>query len=132
VQRATTLSVSIAAAPGDVYRFVSNAENLPAWAPAFCKSVVRSGDAWSVEAADGQRVTLRFAPDNPFGVLDHDVTLAPGAVVHVPMRVVSNGQGSELLFTLFRAAPTSDAEHGEDVRRVTADLLRLKSVLEGA
>lgn len=34
------------------------------------------------------------------GLLDHDVELESGMVVHNPMRVVPNGEGSEFMFTL--------------------------------
>ena len=37
-----TLSVSIGCDPAKVYEFVSNPENLPKWAKAFCKAVKKS------------------------------------------------------------------------------------------
>ena len=44
-----TLSISIDCQPARVYEFVSNPENLPKWAKAFCKSVTKSNDDWIME-----------------------------------------------------------------------------------
>ena len=71
-----------------------------------------------------------FAEKNDFGVLDHYVTLASGVEVYVPMRVVPNGSGSEVIFTLFKTPEMSDKQFAEDAGMVQRDLRTLKSVLE--
>ena len=101
VPTSRTLSVSINCDPKQVYEFVSNGANLSRWATAFCKSVKPSKDGWLVETPQGP-VTLRLVPKNVLGVLDHYVSPLPGVEVFVPMRVVPNGEGSEVTFTLFR------------------------------
>ncbi len=54
--------------------------------------------------ADGPlgRVKVRCVERNDFGVLDHDVVLESGVTIHNPIRVVPNGAGSEVTFTLLR------------------------------
>jgi hypothetical protein len=91
--------------------------------------VKRDGAQWIVETPDGP-VRLRFATWNQWGVLDHLVTLPSGGQVVVPMRVVQNGAGSEVLFTLFQRPGTSDAQFYEDAVLVQRDLETLKRVLE--
>jgi hypothetical protein len=54
------------------------------------------------------KVKIRFVKKNPYGVLNHDVTLESGVTIHTPMRVVSNGQACELIFTLIRQPGMSD------------------------
>lgn len=103
---ARTLSVSLARSPADVYAFVSDPTNLPRWAAGLDPSL-----------------PIRFAEKNAFGVLDHWVTLPDGAVVYVPVRVIANAEGSELLFTLFDAP-------ADDVATVERDLQALKTLLE--
>ena len=127
--KSLTLSISINRGPREVYDFVSNAENLPRWAKMFCLSVRKTNGDWIVETPQGS-VKLRFAERNAFGVLDHYVTVSPGVEIYVPMRVVQNGQGSEVLFTLFQAKDTPDEKFAEDKRRVNQDLRNLKKVLE--
>jgi hypothetical protein len=124
-----TLSVSINCPPGEVYRFVSNPENLPKWATAFCTSVRKSNADWIVDTPEGP-MKVRFVEENDFGILDHYVSPAPGVEVFVPMRVLPNGSGSEILFTLFRLPGMSDAKHAADVRSVERDLHTLKKMLE--
>jgi hypothetical protein len=75
-------------------------------------------------------MNLRFVNNNDLGVLDHYVTSAPGVEVYVPMRVLPNGSGSEVLFTLFQLPGMSDEKYAEDAGLVTRDLEKLKGVLE--
>ncbi len=124
-----TLCVTIARPPQKVYEFVSNPENLPRWAAGLCKSIRKSDAGWIVEAPQGP-AQIRFAEKNNFGVLDHYVTTAQGVEIYVPMRVVPNGSGSEVIFTLFRLPDMSDAKFAEDARFVEQDLRTLKNMLE--
>jgi hypothetical protein len=125
-----TLSVSINRHPDEVYPFVSNPDNLPQWAPAFCKSVRKAGAEWIVETADGP-VKIRFVETNAFRVADHYVIPTPDSEIYVPMRVLPNGSsGSELLLTLFRQPNMSEQEFRRDIEMVTRDLNVLKKVLE--
>jgi hypothetical protein len=75
-------------------------------------------------------VRVRFVERNALGVLDHDVLPESGATVHVPMRVIPNGSGSEVVFTLFRAPNVSDQKFSEDASWVEKDLNTLKRLLE--
>lgn len=124
-----TLNVSIACPPARVYEFIRNARNLPQWAPAFCKAVRPADDNWIVETPNGP-VGLRFASRNALGVLDHYVSPTPGTEIYVPLRVVPNESGSEVLFTLFRLPGVSDQQFAEDAGLVQLDLDMLKRVLE--
>lgn len=124
-----TLSVTIDRRPDEVYRFASNPQNLPKWAHGLGKSVRKSGNDWIVETPQGP-MQVRFAAANDLGVLDHYVSVAPGIEVYVPMRVLTNGAGSEVTFTLFRPADMSDEKYAEDTRLVERDLGTLKKLLE--
>jgi hypothetical protein len=46
------------------------------------------------------------------------------------MRVLSNGSGSEVVFTLFQLPEMSDEQFAEDTAMVERDLKTLKNVLE--
>lgn len=125
------LSVSINRPPEVVYAFVANARNLPRWARGLGTSVRRGDDGWMVETPQGP-VTVRFVARNRLGVLDHYVTTPTGEEVYVPMRVLRNGTGSEVIFTLFRGLSMSEEQAAQDAALVEEDLRRLKAVLEGA
>lgn len=117
-------------APRDaVYDFARDPAHLPRWAAGLATGdVAVEGDALVLDSPMG-RVSVRFAPRNAFGVLDHDVTLPSGEVVHNPLRVLEHPEGSEVVFTL-RQGAASDADLERDAALVAADLERLRRLLE--
>jgi hypothetical protein len=123
------LSESIDRPADEVYDYASDPVNLPEWAPGLGSSVEKVGEQWFVETSMG-RVGFAFVERNDFGVLDHDVTLPSGETVHNPMRVIRDGNGSEVVFTLRRLPNMSDEEFARDTEAVAADLARLKRLLE--
>jgi len=124
-----TVSVSIRESPQKVYEFAADPANLPKWAPGFVKSIANRDGQWVAQTTMGE-VTFAFAERNAFGVLDHGVTLPSGESFSNPMRVVANGQASEVLFTLFRHPPMTEAEFDQDAKVVLGDLEKLKAVIE--
>ncbi len=124
-----TLNIIIACPPRKVYEFVSSPENLPRWAAGLGKSVRKSDSGWIADTPQGP-AKIRFAEENDLGVLDHYVTTAQGVEIYVPMRVVPNSSGSEVIFTLFKTPEMSDKQFAEDASMVERDLGTLKSVLE--
>jgi hypothetical protein len=121
--------VSIDRPVGEVYAFASDPANLPRWAPGLGTSVVHEDGTWFVETPEG-RVQVTFAPRNEYGVLDHEVVTASGERVYVPLRAIANGDGCEVVFTLLRAPGMTDEVFERDSALVSADLARLKQVLE--
>jgi hypothetical protein len=114
---------------GVVYEYALEPANLPEWAPGLGSSVEKVDNRWFVETPEG-RAGFAFVPRNEYGVLDHDVTLPSGEVVYNPMRVIADDRGCEVVFTLRRRPGMSDENFRADADAVTADLARLKQVLE--
>ena len=75
-------------------------------------------------------VGICFVPANEFRVLDHVVTLPDGQSILNPMRAVANGDGCELMFTLFQLPEMDDEQFVKDAEMVEADLRTLKAVME--
>lgn len=116
--------------PGEVYAYARDLGNLPRWAAGLAEGeMLRTGDDAVVVDSPMGRVTVVFAPENRFGVLDHAVTLPSGEVVDNPMRVLAHPDGTEVVFTI-RQGAASDAELERDAALVAADLHRLKALLE--
>jgi hypothetical protein len=124
------ISVSIRRSPRDVYAFITNGENVPRWAKGLGHTSRREGAEWVVEGGPVGKARVRFAPPNDLGVADHDVTLENGATVHNPIRVLPNGTGSTVIFTLMRLPQVSAQEFDRDAGTVTRDLASLKTMLE--
>lgn len=127
---AKQISVSIHRPANEVYDFASNPMNLPKWARGLSRSnVEQEGDHWLMDSPMG-RVSVKFAPKNEFGIIDHEVTLPSGEKVLNPVRILPNNKGSEAIFTLFRLPGRTDKDYQEDEAAVTADLKKLKEVME--
>jgi uncharacterized protein YndB with AHSA1/START domain len=125
------VSVSIDRPPDVVYQFAVKPENLPKWAAGLAKSFRRQPDGtWIAEGGPVGSATVRFEERNRLGVLDHDVTVSSGETIHNPIRVIPNGSGSEVVFTLFRRSGVSAAQLAQDANAVENDLRTLKQLLE--
>ena len=129
VHRAEVLHISILAPRPDVLAFLSDVRRWKSWAP-WARSVERlSASEWTVHTVAGP-LKLRFVEPNSLGVLDHMVTLPSGATVLNSMRVLPNGEGSELAMVLFQSPATSTEEFERDIQAVREDLARIKNTVE--
>ena len=125
------ISESIDRPAAQVYDYAADPAHLPEWAPGLGRSVENVDGRWFVETPAG-RAGFAFVERNEFGVLDHEVTLPSGDVIYNPMRVVPNGDGCEVVFSLRRLPGMSSEDFERDAGLVQADLTRLKQVLEAA
>jgi hypothetical protein len=129
MHQSRNLSVSINRDAGDVYNFISVPENFRLWASGLGKALQKVNGEWVAETPEGP-VKVRFSERNELGVLDHWVSPKPGLQIYIPMRVIPNGSGSELIFTLFRLPDMSDEKFAADAEWVMRDLSSLKNLLE--
>ncbi|MFJ5263443.1 SRPBCC family protein [Streptomyces sp. NPDC088387] len=113
----------------EVYAYASVPSHLPEWAAGLGRSVEEVDGRWVADSPMG-RVVVVFAPPNEFGVLDHHVTLPSGKTVHNPVRVIADGPGCEVVFTLRRRPEMSNEEFHRDAAAITADLATLKGLME--
>lgn len=127
--RSKHVSVSIDCPADEVYAFIANPENLPSWAAGLSGSIQNINGDWIAESPMGT-VKIEFAAKNDFGILDHDVTLPSGVTIYNPMRVIANGDGSEVVFTVYQRPEMSAEMFTEDANAVAKDLETLKTLLE--
>jgi Polyketide cyclase / dehydrase and lipid transport len=113
----------------EVYEYASDPVNLPHWAPGLGSAVENIDGRWFVDSPMG-RVGLVFAQRNDFGILDHDVTLPTGETVRNPVRVLPNGDGCDVVFTVRRRPGMSEADLAADVDAVTKDMATLRGLFE--
>jgi hypothetical protein len=114
-----------------VYQFASRPENLHLWASGLGTSLENIAGKWFIQGPEG-RAEVRFSAPNSHGILDHHVVLPDGREIYVPLRVIANGEGSEVVFTLFRLPEMTDERFAGDAEWVERDLRTLKSLLEAA
>lgn len=128
MSEARHLSVTIARTAESAYEFLSDPANFPKWASGL-GTLSQVGGRWIAQAPEGP-MQVRFSERNGLGVLDHWVTRLPDVQVYVPLRVVANGTGCELVLTLFRQPGMDDAKFEADGQWVMKDLLTAKRLLE--
>ncbi|MEX2641976.1 MAG: hypothetical protein WD270_00880 [Acetobacterales bacterium] len=125
-----TISVSVARDWRDLYERIRRPEAFPEWASGLADaSLARTGDGWTAQGPEGP-VRIVFTPRNDYGVMDHGVHLPGGRVVQVPMRVVRNGEGAEVMLTQFRQPGMGDETFERDAEWIRRDLDALKALAE--
>ncbi|GGW13098.1 hypothetical protein GCM10018980_76260 [Streptomyces capoamus] len=114
----------------DVFAFLADAANWPAWAVVNVKSIEPTDDPdwWAMTTPLGP-AKLRLRADARYGILDHDY-LDDTASWSVPARVVANDTGSEFMITFFQPPAFTDAFFDEQVALVDTELATLKRILE--
>jgi len=113
----------------EVYGFASRPENMPLWASGLASGLKQNGEDWIAEGILGT-ARVRFAARNDFGVLDHRVTLDSGLQVHNALRIVPNGDGCEVMFTLLQLPGMTEEQFAADAAHVLKDLGTLKELME--
>ncbi|HEX7784177.1 MAG TPA: polyketide cyclase [Sphingobium sp.] len=128
---ARTFSISVRRDWQALYEQIWRPEYFPQWATGLSESHLREdGGDWLADGPEGP-IRIRFTPHNSLGVLDHFVDMGDGRVVHIPLRVVRNGDGAEVMLTLFRQPDMDDERFAADIRWINRDLKTLKHLVEG-
>lgn len=113
-----------------VYGFISKPENFPLWASGLAEGEFRKdGDLWLAITPMGE-MRIRCTAENEFGIVDHWVIPPTGAEMYNPLRVIKNGDGCDVVFTLFQRAEMNDEELERDKEWIAKDLSNLKKLLE--
>ena len=123
------ISIAIDREPAAVAAFAGAPANLPRWAAGLSAGIRQEDGRWLTDSPMGV-VEVRFAEGAERGILDHDVIFPDGTVVHNPLRVLRNGEGSEVVFTLYRLPGTTDDAYERDAALVHEDLTRLRALVE--
>jgi hypothetical protein len=127
--KAVVVSQAVGVSAEAAYAFASRMENLPLWASGLAKGIDQRDGKWFADSPMGE-VEVAMVPVNPFGVLDHDVTLPNGVSVHNAFRVTPCGEGCLLSFVVPRLAGVSQESFDADIALVRRDLAALKELLE--
>ena len=122
------ISISIDKSADKVYQFASSPENFPLWVE-FIKSMTKETENLWLAETDLGNIKIQFVPKNEFGIIDHLVILPDTSTVNNSMRVIDNGTGSELVFTLFWMPNRTEEEFNQDEKLVEKDLTKIKTIL---
>jgi hypothetical protein len=123
----TTIGVPLDAA----YEFAQKPENFTKWAAGLAKSLRHTSRGWVADTSEGE-ATVRFSEQNAYCVLDHWVAIKGRPETYIPLRMIKNGDGTEVELVLFRQAHMTDEIFDQDTALVVLDLASLKALLETA
>jgi hypothetical protein len=128
--RSVTKTVSIQRSVAEVFAFLVNPANWPAWAVVNVKAIEPTDDPdWWLMTTPHGPARLRIRGNAELGLLDHDY-VEDQASWQVPARVVPNATGAEFMITFFRPPAFTDAFFDEQIALVDTELATLKRILE--
>lgn len=114
-----------------LYELIWRPEFFSKWASGLAESGLREeAGQWLADGPEGP-IRIRFTPHNEYGVMDHFVDPGDGAEIYIPLRVIQNGEGAEIILTLYRQPGMDDERFAADIKWVNRDLKALKTLIEG-
>jgi hypothetical protein len=122
------LTVTVKVPLDFAYEFARHAENFPKWA-ARLATLTHTEEGWVGNTPQGD-VRVHFAPENEFGVLDHSIKMEGQPEAYIPVRMVQNGNGTQVELMLFRRGELSDDDFEKQTALFKADLHSLKMILK--
>jgi hypothetical protein len=124
---AETRSVTIAAEPRAVLRFVADPANLPRWAPGFAPAVHARYGRWFVAGDRGEFEITVLASDE-LGTFDLWPAADPRRGIRT--RVIANGDGSEYVLTVLLDDDIDAAALARQIDVVAQELDTVRALLE--
>jgi hypothetical protein len=112
-----------------VVDFLSDAGNFPKWAAVQGEMTRLSELEWEAQTEFGERI-VRFSPRNEFGVFDHAVYKPGDRPIRMPLQIIQNEDGCDLVFLFPRRPGVTDEQFASSVEWVTSDFMSLRSLLE--
>lgn len=120
-----TLSLSITRHWLDLYETIWKPEYFPKWVSQLGEAPLQAeGSYWKAKGPDGT-LKVRFSEHNTYGVMDYWIDNGFGKEIYMPMRIVPNQEGAQVLLTHFRQPLTSDEKFQQELALLEQNLQRL-------
>lgn len=129
VSRSAIKSIDIEAMPAKVYAFLADVSNWPEYAVVNLRSVSPGRDGWFKVVTKFGEGEIKVNGVKEYGILDH-VWRDPQASWQVFARVVSNGEGSTVMMTLFQPPVMTDQQFNDAMKEMDTEMAKLKEILE--
>ncbi len=121
--RSRTITMSVSRKTGDVFDAILNSP------PKMMPDAKQNDDgSWSFSTPRGN-ANLKFMQNKTFGILDH-LYVDDESSWEVPMRVVSNGDESEVIITLLKPEVLTDEQFDERMKELEILFGNLKKIIE--
>jgi len=121
--RSRTITMSVSRKTGDVFDAILDSP------PKMMSDAKQNDDdSWSFSTSRGY-ANLKFKHNKTFGILDH-LYVDDETSWEVPMRVVSNGDDSEVIITIVKPPGLTDEQFDERTKELEIAFGNLKKILE--
>ena len=127
---AKVITCSVQRSAQDLYEMLWRPESFTLWASGLSSSLRECNDGSWEGPGPSEPIRITFTKHNNFGVMDHWIDLGDGHIVYVPLRIVSNEDGCEVMLTLFRQPGFSPDKFVDDEAWVRRDLAALKKLAD--
>jgi len=125
VSRSRTITITVKKKTGDAFDAILQ---LP---PKMMPDAKFHDDGWWSFTGPHGKSKLKFNENKPLGILDHQY-IDEESVWDVPMRVVSNGDYSEILITLNKPDELTDEQFNKRVEEIGELVNNMKQILESS
>jgi len=125
VSRSRTITITVKKKTGDAFDAILQ---LP---PKMMPDAKINDDGWWSFTGPHGKSKLKFNENKPLGILDHKY-VDEESVWDVPMRVVSNGDYSEILITLNKPDELSDDQFNKRVDEIGELVNNMKQIIESS
>jgi len=122
-QKSRTITFTVNRKTGEVFDAILN---IP---PKMFPDAVKNNDGWWMFQGPHGEAKLKFQENAELGILDH-VFEDPEGKWDVPMRVVSNGEFSEVVITLFKPPNFTDELFEERAKEIEGIMQKMKEAIE--
>jgi len=122
---AKTLTASLPQDAQSLFAWVADPENLAQWHSSFCRALRKTDGSYIAESPRGP-VPVRFIRDDRSFVIDILTEVVEGIELTNAIRVLSNGEGSEMIWTLVKPDGVSESIFNEQLRWAGSALHNLR------
>lgn len=116
-----TISITVAAARDDVFNFLSEANNIPQWAPRLFIRIWKVGTLWKIHTPWGE-MNLCLQADSRTGVIDFFIGEQLDEMSVFPLRVMSVPHGSMITLTHVQTAAMPNDVYDQQYRTLLGEM----------
>lgn len=121
--RSRTISITVKKKTGDAFDAILN---IP---PKMMEDAKINDDGWWTFTGPHGKSYLKFNEHKSQGILDHQF-IDEESAWNVPMRVISNGDSSEILITLNKPAELNDEQFDQRISEMGELITVMKNIIE--
>jgi hypothetical protein len=121
--RSRTISIPVNRKTGDTFDAVLNCP------PKMMPDAIMTLDGWWSFSTPSGNAKLKFKENKSYGILDH-MFIDQESKWDVPMRVISNGDESEIIITLIKPDELTDEQFNERMFEIDRVFVNMKKIIE--